>query len=670
MALKYYIDYTNISNDDIRVEIHQDSFVGESLSVKGKATLNQASVKSVLSPLRGMGLSLDLEANKDLDFTDLYSEKETEFKVYLYRNEQMLFAGFIKPEGLWQDFVKDKWIITLECIDGLGVLKNMRFLDENNEPFEGLIEEYDVIYYCLYRTSLELPINVRIDLNAVGQDNEELSILSKIRLNAGRFYKYSDGDSDVEIMDCEEVLKSTLEKYNAVIQQYNGEWYIFRPMDIFNTDSINDADLSKNTFYRYKPKNISTTEIVTKNKVTTRRLLGSNIDNYFPHHANANQRISVRGAVSAFRVKFDYGVVQSLVGNTRLLPVGGGWDKNSIAESNYMTINGVEWLYDTPIITQYEYSLNQSFLIEEDDSVAILIDAIASGYYGQFRIKVKLSNGTDVRWLSGGATPGSGGADAIADYAWNINDSIAFFGQSERKEIICDEGQQDERREVYFGADGMEREYKITTPPAPFDGSVEISLFSPVKFIPNATNSCANIGPHSFAKIFGVKIQADVGDKQYEGEVHTAYRTPAVSSDVEDSFEVFNGDIGTDVYYGAMKLLNGDNTTFWYRTGQLEREELLRIMVEDRLRIQSKTQKIFSGDVFGYMPSLSVIEINNLQGKFFPIEFNWDSKLDLCSFTLMEYFNENLTSSEESGEDILYEKTYSRGNVIKPTIEG
>ena len=123
MALKYYFEFTDIKDILHRVEIYNDDFVGDSTEIFGSCTLTKASTKDVLESIRGGGLKIDLEASYDLTLEDLYSEEERTFSVIYYRDSVVLFKGWIDPEGLYEDLVTDKWIISLDCVDGIGFLK-------------------------------------------------------------------------------------------------------------------------------------------------------------------------------------------------------------------------------------------------------------------------------------------------------------------------------------------------------------------------------------------------------------------------------------------------------------------------------------------------------------------------------------------------------------------
>src|SRR5699024_4601734 len=234
------------------------------------------------------------------------------------------------------DFVNDNWIISLDSIDGLGILENLRFVKENGTFYTGFMTELDIIRACLYRTTMRLPINTRIQVfheDVSGVQN----VLDRTKLNTERFVKDVES-SDVEVMDCAEVLKSILDKYNAVVQQYNGEWYIYRPIDIFLPSLDAESNFTgfyqggRVSFFRYGSPFVSYPYFSVKKTLPTKYKIGSNIDGFYPHHVNENQRIEIEGAVSAFRVKYKYGLVKKLTINKyfeNLSNPYNGWIRNS-----------------------------------------------------------------------------------------------------------------------------------------------------------------------------------------------------------------------------------------------------------------------------------------------------------------------------------------------------
>jgi hypothetical protein len=73
---------------------------------------------------------------------------------------------------------------------------------------------------------------------------------------------------------------------------------------------------------------------------------------------------------------------------------------------------------------------------------------------------------------------------------------------------------------------------------------------------------------------------------------------------------------------------------------------------------------VFSGDIYGEIPYLSIVKINNIFGKFMFIEYNYNIKTNISSIKLLQFFDNELG-------DIQYLFSYDYGNnTIKPTIVG
>ena len=642
MAVKYKIEYKNHVNDFFKILISNDEYAGEPIDVRGHANITKPKTK-ILHALRGRGLRLFLEASIDLDFTDLYSDKETDFKVDFYRNGIELFKGFVKPEGLYADFVSDKWEITLDCIDGLGILKNLRFVKEDGFPFEGLMTEFDIIYHCLKRTSLNLPINTKIGITRAyaerGRYNRSITDVLKItKLNTERFYDEA-GESEEDILDCEKVLKSTLEKYNAVVEQHNGEWFIYRPIEFVGED-FKPQQQGYFLFHRYEDG-----IFVNQRSIGIKKSIGSQINGFYPHHANENQRISINGAVSAFRVKYDYGLVSSLRSDdfqrdsNNDIP---GWFISGTAffeRDGWPT--GLVWNWIGAYDSNSQLRLNNPLTVDKNSLLKFSYSYFSVGWFLGLNIMIKsVSNDNEVLYAY----------NDNGNTVWREEVSLYLIENSVFQSHIGE-------RDVYMGAGLKEGSFNILPPN---DGRIYIDIWSPriVEGIDEFYKP--NI---SQAILINFKIKPSEKEKIIKGEWHTAYRKPAISSNVGDPLEVFNGDMDSDVYVGAIKNMDGSNTQSWNRIGVDEQREILEIMVMDRIRIQSKPQKVFTGDVYGYIPGLSLLNIDNLPGNFYPVGYEYDSLNNICKFESNEIFHEYLPEGEN-----IYEKTFDRNKVIKPTI--
>ena len=80
------------------------------------------------------------------------------------------------------------------------------------------------------------------------------------------------------------------------------------------------------------------------------------------------------------------------------------------------------------------------------------------------------------------------------------------------------------------------------------------------------------------------------------------------------------------------------------------------------MRIAQKTQKVFIGDFYGYVPYLSIVSINNLVGKFMFIEYSYDTDNNITKGKLKQFYTDEVGG-------LLYDLKYDFGNVVRPSIK-
>ena len=299
MALKYWFEFTDVKEIIHRVEISKTDFVGDSLQIYGSCSLEYSETDDTLEAVRGSGLRIDLEADSTLTFYDLYSEEERTFSVVYIRDNETLFNGWLSPEGIYESLVSDKWLISLDCTDGLGFLGNLSYVeDATGLIFVGKQSLLEIVVNCLKRTKTPQNILTSIDIYYDGL-TQTLDPFANIYFNADRFVK----EDNSTIMNCDEVLKSVLEPFGAVITAYKGEWLIYKPNSLF--------DSSSEVFFAYDSLGVA---LGSPSRTIDFALdLGSQIDSYYPHHANANQQKTIKSSIGAFRINYKYGLVKGLI---------------------------------------------------------------------------------------------------------------------------------------------------------------------------------------------------------------------------------------------------------------------------------------------------------------------------------------------------------------------
>jgi hypothetical protein len=197
-------------------------------------------------------------------------------------------------------------------------------------------------------------------------------------------------------------------------------------------------------------------------------------------------------------------------------------------------------------------------------------------------------------------------------------------------------------------------------PPVIADCTIEVSICAPQIRPPSSFPDVRGLSKVSYVEILDNEIQK----QGIVGENHTVSRRLPPSSITKENQKVFNGDgilslIGS-IYKEDLETV----TDSWTRKGKTEALPILGISAMDDLRIQSSPIKVFSGSVFGEIPYLSVLEIDNVIGLFMATDWSYNINTNILSAKYMQFYNTDLA-------DILYEISPDYGNsTVKPTIKG
>jgi len=612
--LIYYLIF-----DDYTLNIYKENYLGTASEIFGTFTLKKSSVDTILTSVRGTGLDISLEANQAVTFDEFLLNDEFTYKTILLKGSNTIFEGYIKPDGIQQSFVNDAWLVNIETVDGLGLLKDLSFVQYNGLRYTGKMSIYDVIKGCLDRTRLNLTINTSIAIEYIGYTGT--NILKDVFVDSARFIKDKD---DAVIMDCQEVLTSMLDMFSGVITQQEGQWWIYRPNDLeYNGYTVFINQDTEATFN----KNLNAS-------------LGSQINGFYPHHCDANQQIEVKGAISAYRINYEYGFIDGLLLNPNLNHdedmVYEDWTTNpSLPTANIEIVQDAlktsglklivrEGSAQITILTSSDFAAvaNQELYFRFKASTIKTPTSVFAGTNVQFIIKIITSDG----YYLNGANE------------WTTTDS---FIRVQTNAII--------NVERFFT-------HELRMPPVLNDCDITL-LIREVRLVESGSMITANI---TYCQIIDNTLTA----AGIVGEFHTVSRKLPPSSITKENQKVFNGD-GELMLVGSIYKDDLETPTdLWTRVNKFESLPLLGISAMDDLRIQSNPIKVFSGSIFGQIPYMSVVTIDNITGLFMPIEYDYDYKSNKSQVKLLQFYNVDLA-------DIDYTVSPDFGkSTIKPTIKG
>ncbi len=622
--VKYWLTYKGIEGDTYLLEILDSNFEGQKTEIHGYVEHNYASRKDLMQSIISSSLDITLEADEDLTLQDLYTEEESKFKIRLKRNDQTIFYGILKPDGIWEDFVSNRWEISMDAMDGLSIIKELSFVKDDGTFYIGKITQFDAVKQCLKRIGYELPVNISADLPVYDGFTGSDSILKSVKMNADRFYQDAQKNN---IMDCEAVLKSVLEPYNATVIQMNGEWWIYRPIDVKN----------QMNFYRYDGAN--KTDIIWNAGLE----IGSHIDKFEIFHANANQKKSINPSTQAFRVNYKYGTVKSIAINPNIEISSGltseGWIINQSSSTGFSPMpNNRGFFINKKVEPPFYLELirsNQNIELIKDDIIDVIFKFSNKDLkllYPFFR----LSLGISFQFITN-------------NFILNQDGWVDIIGNESAKILKT------------YSRSNINITQTFNLPPFPEDGDLEIIVY--VDYLRNGAFD-PFIPPPPVLEFYSIDVIPN-SNSNYKGEFHTAQRSTRISSVTKNDKTVSVGDSVSDIYLGTLYKENEDPTEFWRREGITETKSLLRIMVEDTLRISPRPMYLFEGDIYGYFPYLANVLINNVPGKYQVSKYSFDTKKNINRTNFKEFDNASLIQDT----DFRYEFEYDYGNETRVTIK-
>lgn len=608
MAIQYKIQYYNTANVKHECTIDVPSYVGEVQLIRGSVVHARPEVDDVLEALRGSELTINLEANKDLDFRDLYIEDERFNEVVYKIDDKIEFVGYLKSDGYYRDYVNSEWVVTMKAVDGVGLLKNLSYVDSAKEIYVGKEKEIKIVANCLKRTGLSLDICVDIIVIYDGLNPSLDDVLDKVKMNQFRFVK-EDGYT---IMDCETVLRSILEKYRASLFQVDGKWVI---------TNLSYKSLAENRYKRYD----SGGDYIEDVYFSMGSVIGSDINNAEIFHMGKDQRIELSPSISAYRINYKYGFLSNL-------NVNPGFKNDGVTAEGWNLINPGRAVYVSEDNSVTIFGDNEggvaltatsTILMTLGDSIAIKIFMRNIMNRGFFRARLVLTDGTDTYTLNeDGTWHGNGNT--------NIDIEIAGIGS-----------------EINTGI----QEFNIKSEGAPINGDLTIHILS------------ADPDPNPIAiKLHEFVVTGAVNDENVQGEFHTFSRKTNTSSVIKNNKEISVGDGPSDIYSGALYKEDGETLTDEWTIGLGAKRSILNVMGVLTMSAAQKPSQVFSGSVYGKVKYPGSVSIEGVGINFIIKSYKYHSIRHVTELVLQETFVNSVTS------DLNYTKTYDYGGNVSPTI--
>ena len=199
---------------EYKILIKEDGYSGssENKSLGAAPLLRRDDSDSGIS---GTSLEMVIQADVDGELTSLYTVDNKKFLVELYKNNSLIWTGYVLPEKYSEPYVPVPYDVSVTASDGLGILKDIPFTLSGEKTL------FEVTRFCCNQTGMTLDFIVFSSL-VESSMNTGNSMLVQTSLDVSTFQDKT----------CYEVLESILTSLDAFITEANGKWVIARYTDL------------------------------------------------------------------------------------------------------------------------------------------------------------------------------------------------------------------------------------------------------------------------------------------------------------------------------------------------------------------------------------------------------------------------------------------------------
>ena len=412
---------------EYKILIKEDGYSGssENKSLGAAPLLRRDDSDSGIS---GTSLEMVIQADEDGELTSLYTVDNKKFLVELYKNNSLIWTGYVLPEKYSEPYVPVPYDVSVTASDGLGILKDIPFTLSGEKTL------FEVTRFCCNQTGMTLDFIVFSSL-VESSMNTGNSMLVQTSLDVSTFQDKT----------CYEVLESILTSLDAFITEANGKWVIAR-----YTDLDKEGFLYSNTGG-------------SSGKVSLEpRVLGNVHSELYPI---GNLELEIEPANKSVKFTSDYDLRPSFLQNHDFSGGDSGWGgfEYVIAKRK-----GVGFAAMHGNSGKQERYIQQSVSVEKS-SQAVIVEvkfalaqmfASMNGRAGEdreFALKIQLSGGGQTYYLS--------------DEGWGTKD-FRFPVHGSLQDMFWDRGISTNY------VDDYESNFKITADGFPASGQLTISIYN------------------------------------------------------------------------------------------------------------------------------------------------------------------------------------------------
>jgi hypothetical protein len=178
-------------------------------------------------------------------YTDLFTDDDRKYRIDHYTDTTssfssplLYFTGYVIPEFHNEPWVFEPYNLDITATDQLGELKNLDFVDENDNIFKGDQKAIKIIASILKTTGLSLNIRCGLNIFDAGMTTAATDDpLDQAYIDTRIFLTSKD-----EPFKCDKVIDIILAPFRACLCQSMGVWWIRRLSDAVGTFAYREFD--------------------------------------------------------------------------------------------------------------------------------------------------------------------------------------------------------------------------------------------------------------------------------------------------------------------------------------------------------------------------------------------------------------------------------------------
>lgn len=596
--------------------------------------------RNKLEWIKGQALELDIMnitfEQYTNDFKD-YGNKD--IACQFIRDGNTIFYGFYLSDDLSEPYLIGPNVLHLTFTDGLGLLKNEPYLNNDGTYYYGERSLMQILYDCLNKTGLleDFMGSFREACVFYAQEhdsNDEDSPLTQTYVFAEHFLA-DDGK-----ITCYEVLERILISQASRIEQHMGIWHI-TPLECFKQEYVSRLYTANGGTYTY----VSNTNLDYNLQITGGSVNRNSLNCFF----GQTQKREIDKGYKALTVNFypQQKDAINFVYNFDLFydNVPLGWYKSN----NYTGIEAND--ENSQYKTMLKWSKNTGGL---DDTNSIEIPIINNDdTFGGVKFELEIKMLVDTYWAK----------NIIQWQLIYIDDGNTFYVKEDGTSsstyyLNTFVHTSDDPGIIHFYEDTS---INVTIERFPASSNVTnfyLRIFAPF------LNSIVTYFESASLKAVHVRYVDHIGSTFNINSNNSEIKT--VDLKLGDIPDIRNKNL---YYFNGLMLSNGEHTTQWMRKGESVTKQLVELLAISLGDLYKRNMWRLEGDMISidFLPAMRIIDENNKK-IYMIVEFKIDVRFDKTFVTLLEIDSMNdylLKESGESGDSVVFIQTESAEDVIE-----